>query len=264
MARQTSRSDPTEAPREQVAGDLPFEDLPFHEITGPRAFEEVVDQITFAIRSGRYRPGDRLPTMAHLAQALHVSKPTIGIAIKVLGDAGVVRADRGALGGITVLTADMPVTLMRLSAGWRAPALRELLEARRPVEMELARLAGERATAKDIETLSEAVKELERLAPNGERRIVLRADHLFHYAMGRAAGSEMLAYYQHQILEYLAKALDDYKDQYRDIESVVKTHRLTLAAIQSKDPAHIRTAMDEHLGGLESSSAGLPPAPSGL
>lgn len=255
MARASKAPDP-ELGTVIVAGEEPSPDeSPFHEIVGPRAFEEVVDQITFAIRSGRYRPGARLPTMAHLAKALHVSKPTVGIAIRVLGDAGVVRADRGAMGGITVMTADVPVTLMRLSAGWRAPALRELLEARRPVEMQLALLAGERATAQDLEALREAVRELERAAPTGHRFTILRADHLFHYAMGRAAGSEMLAYYQHQILEYLAKALDDYEDQYRSMDDVLETHRRTLRAIESRDPDLIRDAMEEHLGGLESSDS---------
>jgi GntR family transcriptional repressor for pyruvate dehydrogenase complex len=234
-----------------AAGD----DSPFHEITGSRAFEEVIDQITFAIRAGRYRPGERLPTMAHLAQALHVSKPTVGIAIKALGDAGVVRADRGAMGGITVVTADVPVTLMRLSTGWRSPALRELLEARRPIEMQIALLAGARATASDLTTLRGGVDELARLAPGGDRLSILRADHLFHYALGQAARSEMLAYYQHQILEYLAKALDDYEDQYQDIASVLETHRQTLAAIESRDPERIRDAMEVHLGGLERSAS---------
>jgi DNA-binding FadR family transcriptional regulator len=233
--------------------EMPVEGAPFHEITGSRAFEEVIDQITFAIRSGRYRAGERLPTMANLATALHVSKPTVGIAIKTLSDAGVVRADRGAMGGITVVTSDIPVTLMRLSAGWRHPALRELLEARRPVEMQIALLAGERATAEDLETLREGVAELARSAPGGDRMSILRADHLFHYALGRAARSEMLAYYQHQVLEYLAQALDDYEDQYQDIRSVIETHEQTLAAIESREPERIRQAMEEHLRGLESS-----------
>lgn len=236
-----------------MVSEATSENSPFHEITGSRAFEEVIDQITFAIRSGRYRPGERLPTMAHMAQALHVSKPTVGIAIKTLGDAGVVRADRGAMGGITVITADIPVTLMRLSAGWRDPALRELLEARRPIEMQIALLAGERATSDDLTTLADGVEELSRSAPGGDRMTILRADHLFHYALGRAARSEMLAYYQHQILEYLAKALDDYEDQYQDIQSVVETHRQTLEAIESRDPGRIREAMEAHLRGLEGS-----------
>jgi DNA-binding FadR family transcriptional regulator len=189
--------------------------------------------------------------MALLADAFHVSKPTVGMAIKVLGDAGVVRAERGASGGITVVTADIPVTLMRLSAGWRDPALRELLEARRPIEMQLALFAGERATTSDVASLRRAVEELEHVVSSGDRAAILRADHLFHYAMGQAARSELLAYYQHQILECLARALDDYEEQYQDLETVVATHRQTLEAVESRDPAVIRLAMEVHLGGLE-------------
>lgn len=226
-------------------------DTPFHQIGGSKAFEEVVDQLTFAIRSGRYQAGQRLPTIAHLAEAFHVSKPTIGMAVKTLSDAGVVRVDRGATGGVTVLTDDIPITVMRLSAGWREPALRELLEARRPIEMQLALLAGQRAAEADLISLRQAAEKLAAIVDKGDRLAILQADHLFHYAMGKAANSEMLAYYQHQILEYLAKALDYYEDQYQDLATVVATHQHTLEAIESRDPGRIREAMEEHLGGLE-------------
>jgi len=210
-----------------------------------------VDQLTFAIRSGHFAPGDRLPNIAQLATTMEVSKPTIGLAIRSLAGAGVLRVLRGATGGVVVNSSNIPVTLLRLAGDWQQVALSELLEARRPIEMTLALLAGERASEEDFRRLRSAVQDLERARQTKNQYAWLRADHLFHYSLGRAARSELLAYYQHQILERLAKLLNYYEEQYRNIDDVIGTHRRTLLALESRDPRAIRRAMEEHLGGLE-------------
>jgi GntR family transcriptional regulator, transcriptional repressor for pyruvate dehydrogenase complex len=251
-----ARKRPARAPRKQTRRERTHKtrnDRPpvFHAILGPRAFEEVVDQLTFAIRSGVYAPGDRLPIIAELARLMEVSKPTVGLAIRSLADSGVLSVQRGATGGVIVRSSNIPVTLLRLAGGWRHAVLGELLEARRPIEMQIALLAGMRATADDFQRLRSAVLDLEKTSKNRDRYARLRADHLFHYSLGRAARNELLAYYQHQILEQLATLLNDYEEQYRDIQNVIRTHETTLAAIESRDSKVIRKAMEEHFAGLE-------------
>jgi GntR family transcriptional repressor for pyruvate dehydrogenase complex len=222
----------------------------FHPIMGSRAFEEVVDQITFAIRAGVYRVGDRLPTIDQLSRLMGTSRPTVGDAIEVLSGGGVVEARRGMNGGIAVVSEDIPVTLMRRAGGWRRAAIRELVEARRAVEMELALLAGERATEQDIQTMREAVTMLEGV--RGDPRKWQQYDYLLHYAIGRAAKSELLAYFQHMILEQLAMLLPGYYAEEEDPDQLIHSHRETLAAIQSRNPERIRSVMQAHVGILES------------
>jgi DNA-binding FadR family transcriptional regulator len=226
---------------------------PFYPISGPRAAEEVVDEIAVAIRSGIYRPGDRLPTIQELAAAMGVSKPTVGEAIRVLAREGVVRAYRGATGGTIVASSDVPVTLLRVPGSGQEISLEELLEARRVIEMELALLAGRRATDKDFATMQRAIDELVEAVEAGDWRSVVQADHLFHYAMARAARSGMLAFGQHQILVRLAELFDGYVQH--DVSETLTTHRATLAAIQSRDPDHIREVMSQHIGVLEGHAA---------
>jgi GntR family transcriptional repressor for pyruvate dehydrogenase complex len=227
----------------------------FHAISGPRAHEEVIDQITFGIRAGVFRVGDRLPSVEELARAMDVSKPTIGEAIKILVAGGVIAAQRGAGGGLTVVSDNIPATLMGLAAGKRETALAELVEARRPIEMEVALLAGQRATDEDIDTLRAAVAQVENARDEPDRSRFLHYDHLFHYAMGRAARSEMLAYYQHQVLEQLFVLLHDYYERVEDPQIVVDTHRETFEALESRDPEQIAIAMNRHLRVLEELAA---------
>ncbi len=226
--------------------------MPFYHISTARAHEEVIDQVTFAIRSGLLRVGDRLPTIDALARLTGVSKPVIGEAIRVLRDNGVLASKRGATGGVTVVSEDVPVNLIRLRAKWREAALAELIEARRPIEMELAIKAGERATPDDLAAMADSVQRLEQaVADNGEPTMLRHLNHLFHYSFGRAAQSEMLAYYQHQILGRIAVLLHEYYQRDEDPELVIKTHWETLAAIESRDENEIRRAMDYHLANLE-------------
>jgi DNA-binding FadR family transcriptional regulator len=227
------------------------DDLRFHRISAARAHEEVIDQITFAIRSGLLKPGDRLPTIEMLADLTDVSKPVIGEAVKVLRDHGVLESKRGVQGGVTVVSEDIPVTLMRRTAGWRGAALAELIEARRPIEMELALLAGKRATAYDLEQMRDSIVRYEAVASSDDEGAKRHFNHLFHYSFGSAAKSEMLAYYQHHILGEIAILLHDYYISEEDPDLVIRTHWATLEAIQSGEPKKIHQAMDWHLENLE-------------
>lgn len=237
--------------RQRPQGSATASTGPFTRISGPRAYEEVVDQLTFAVRAGVFQPGDRLPSISELAQALGVSKPTIGDAIRVLSEAGVLGVQRGATGGVTVLTSNVPITLMRLARGGYDAALDELLEARRPVEMEIALLAGKRATNEDLARMSAAVEALAAARNDRDRDLWMHYDFMLHYAMGRAARSEMLAYYQHQLLERLAVTLYDYFRNREDPDAVLVAHRATYEAIASRSARRIRSAMDKHLTILE-------------
>ena len=74
----------------------------------------------------------------------------------------------------------------------------------------------------------------------------LHYDYLFHYAMGRAARNDLLAYYQHQILEQLVTAMHDYLTDEEDLSLVVDLHQRTLAALRGSK-RRIDAVMDEHL-----------------
>lgn len=223
----------------------------FTPIVGARAHEEVVDQITFAIRSGGFRPGQKLPSIEDLAAQLNVSKPVVGEALRVLAQEGLVETRRGVNGGAIVLSDSIPRTLIRISAGNREAGLRELLEARRAVEMEIARLAAARASEEDFERMQESIDRFASFisdrAGDSDPVQQLYLDYLFHYAMGHAARSDLLAYYQHQVLQQLVIAIQDYLITKQDPLVVVELHKRTLKALRTRQPDLVDQAMDEDL-----------------
>jgi GntR family transcriptional repressor for pyruvate dehydrogenase complex len=234
----------------------------FRPMHDPRMHERVVDQITFAVRSGAYRVGDRLPSVEQMAHDMQVSKPTVGEAIRVLSDFGVVKSRRGVHGGVTVVSDNIPTTLLMLTKGPAKSSLRELLEARRPVEMEIARLAAARAVPADLEAMQDSIDRLLGQPAGNDWTVRLHFDHFFHYAMGRAARSDLLAYYQHQILEGITVVIQDYFKSVEDPAVVAELHRRTLDAIRGGGTEDVDRVMDEHLAYLERViDAGQLPAP---
>jgi DNA-binding FadR family transcriptional regulator len=222
----------------------------FHPITNTRAHEEVVEQITFAILSGAYHPGERLPNIEALARLMGVSKPVVGEALKVLASASVVRALRGVHGGVVVETNEVPERIMAMAGPLRHFELSEIVEARRPIELQIALMAAQRATPEDFAAMEETIERL-RTHRKSELAVRIRFDHQFHYLMGRAARSSALALYQHQILEHLFVRMRSYFSEIEDVESVIELHEDTLAALRTGDPAEITRAIDVHLRPLE-------------
>ena len=216
---------------------------------GSARHESAVDQIVFAVRSGIFGVGERLPSIKRLAQAFGISKPTVGDAIKVLADNGVVEARRGVNGGIIVLDDTMPLALLGTS---RPP--NDLLDARRAVEVEIGVLAGKRMGPADVAVMEEAINRL-REHKNAKFNVRIHYDHLFHYAMGRAARSELLAHYQHLILKELVVTFQSYFKNEEDPESVVVVHEETLKALKTGNPKRIRKAIEDHLRPLEEMNA---------
>jgi GntR family transcriptional repressor for pyruvate dehydrogenase complex len=131
----------------------------FTRIRPTRASSDVIAQIRAAIFSGRYRPGDRLPTEREMAQQFGVSRVTIRDALRALEASGLIRVKVGGQGGPYVAEPD--IALLSDSLGThlqlRGSTFRELAEARLALETTAARLAAERATEKDLAALKDAI-----------------------------------------------------------------------------------------------------------
>ena len=228
----------------------------FHPITNSRAHEEVVEQIVYAILSGAYSVGERMPSVEQLAQAMNVSRPVIGEALKVLTKSKTLHVQRGSSGGLFVLTNRIKENLISLSGQMNRLGLTEIVEARHPIELQLALLAGERATDADFAAMQSCIDNL-RKHRDGDLMLRMRFDHLFHYSIGRAARSRALAYYQYQLLEQLFVLMQDYFLYREDPNLVVDLHERTLAAIRSRQPDAIRQIIAEHMQPLEEAVAAI-------
>ncbi len=226
----------------------------FHPIDATRASHEVVDQLADAILEGRYKIGDRLPRVADLATIMDVSRSTVGEAVRIMADAGVLSIKRGAGGGITVRSDILPPSIVRIASARLARDVTELAEARRPVEMQLARLAVARAREEDLEEMRAALVAMEEASTPAEWGF---ANIKFHLALGRAAQSPLLAHLQREVFQEMAVLIDAQSSRDTiDHRPTLAEHREILAALEARDRDRVVRAVDVHLRELESSTGG--------
>lgn len=72
-------------------------------------WKSISDTLTGEIGTGRYRPGDKLPTEAELAQRFGVNRHTVRRALGAMAEGGLVHARRGAGVYVTAKPTDYPL-----------------------------------------------------------------------------------------------------------------------------------------------------------
>ncbi|HEY4621344.1 MAG TPA: GntR family transcriptional regulator, partial [Gaiellaceae bacterium] len=118
----------------------------------------------YIVRQG-LRPDDRLGTESELANEFGVSRPTLREALRLLASSHLIRASRGPGGGVFVAStpnegigrnlSDSIATMLETDS----VSMPELVEARIHLEVPLAGLAAENATAETVAELEAAIAE---------------------------------------------------------------------------------------------------------
>ena len=218
-----------------------------------RTFEEAAEQIADRVRSGELRVGDKLPAERDLATQMEISRPTLREAVRVLVDAGLIEVRRGPGGGMFVATDVVPVDLVRRVTELRLGEAAGVLEARRIIEPQVARLAHARATDEDLQPLERTIELMRGIVERGYRPEdedrFLQLDVQFHLALARAAGNPTLE----TLLRIVFRQLEILRDMAMHVPAVpgwiIDVHERTLEAVRTG--VGLEEVMDEHLGQLE-------------
>jgi GntR family transcriptional repressor for pyruvate dehydrogenase complex len=205
----------------------------------------VAEHVRRLIETGDLHPGDRLPGERDLARALGVSRPTVRSGLKALEAMGIVLSRRGA----GTFIADGPPDLGREPLGLLA-ALHgftpdEMCEARLVLEVGVAGLAAEHASAEHLATAAEELTEM--FAAIDDPRAFLRHDVRFHRALAAGCGNRVLA----ALVEMVAAQFYELRRQTvaraRNLRESAEMHRRIFRAVRGRNPEAAREAMAEHL-----------------
>lgn len=203
---------------------------------------------------GRYAPGALLPAESKLCRQLQASRTVIREAMKSLAALGLVTIEQGR--GTRAAAPEQWNHLAPLVLRLRAEgpelrrALRELLEVRAMVEVEVAGLAAQRATPDHLGQLRELLGRMERALDDPVE--YTRLDNEFHLGFVRAAGNYMLLGLFHSLIPMLTigKELTCRQRPSAIVESNAGHHRV-YEAVAGADPARAREAMQAHLAQFE-------------
>ncbi len=227
-----------------------------------RPAEVVAHRIAEAIRAGDVKVGERLPSELNLSQQLQVSRPTLREALKLLTAAAVLEVRPGSSGGIFVISPSVPTEL----GGQPLPEmpmedLAVVMEARRLIEPQVARMAAAFGTAADFQAMHAAVALSEEAArPFHHQRITAEGLQLmtlastrFNIAMARATQNPMMV----QIMELLLRRMEPVRMRaladLDDVRGSTNTLAESLAAIESGEPEFIDRATFSRIALLEQS-----------
>lgn len=174
----------------------------FEKVQTRKVYMEIVEQIRDLIKTGRLKPGDKLPSERILANKLGVSRPPLREAMSALEILGIIES-RGGKGNFikNIFNPDSCVQQLKKLEKEESPF--ELLEARKAVETEIADLAAKKATPEDIEEIEEALDGMRNSL--GDTSRVMEFDRQFHLAIARAAHNSILF----QMVNYLVEGLKE-------------------------------------------------------
>ena len=158
----------------------------FKPVRAPTTFEETVERLGTAIRTGLLAAGTKLPPERQLAEELGISRSTLRQALTTLVQSGHLTSTRGRSGGTFV--AERPPLSERDDDPLGRDA-RAVLDHRVAIEVGGVILAAERATDANLTALDQLV---ERMANSGEFADYRRADIRFHIGLAEAANSPHL------------------------------------------------------------------------
>ncbi len=213
-------------------------------ISRSKLAETVAQQLLGQIRSNGLAPGTRMPSERELMSALGVGRSTIREAMNGLAMLGVLEIRHGQ--GAFVLNPEGGAALPRgIAAALSRGITLDLFEARRLVEVHVARLAAERRTDADLSEIADCLADHARAIASGE--LAVEPSVRFHVRIGEAAHSEVLSSFVSSFVEMMTERgpLLEAVDGYREWE--LAQHRSVFEPIRDGNPKLAARRMAAHL-----------------
>ena len=207
-------------------------------------YKLVAQQIADLILSGNLERGAKMPTERELVEELGVSRPTVREAMIALEITGFVENSFGA--GAYVSNTPPPTSPL---TDMNQPGPFELLEARMLIEGEVAQLAAQHVTDRELDNLRACN---ERMHTNDPDEFWL-SDEEFHVAIAGASKNSAFANIVRDFWRQRTRmpmcvrmtervSVDDVRD------GIIDTHHRIVDALAARDGERAKTEIQAHLG----------------
>ncbi|WP_110644134.1 FadR/GntR family transcriptional regulator [Salinicola sp. CPA57] len=225
---------------------------------GPQLSEQVAQRLSDAIQAGEWGRGARLPTEAALGERYGISRSVVREAISMLRNGGLVTSRRGS----GSFVAESPTISLRLPIP--DPDLQsvvEVLELRRPLEVEAARLAAERCTPSQLRRIRNAMVDIDEAVEAGLSGV--DQDLAFHRAIAEAANNThftaVLDFYNRFLHHAIRVTRTNESMRETFMQQVVAEHQAILDAIAAGNADAAARAATIHLEHAEMRLRQAPP-----
>lgn len=211
---------------------------------------EIARRLVEYLLSGQVTPGERIPSERQLAQDLGVGRSAVREAIKSLALLGLLEVRQGDGTYLWRVNTGLPIQKIEWGLLLGVNRTRDVVEARRHLELVVAGLAAERRDAAMVRSLQGLYAEMEAAASDPDRFVA--ADVAFHLQIAEATGNEVLFRMMSSISELLRDWITRVMRVEGNFQPSLAEHEVVLAAIVAGDAAAARSAMLAHMDGAAS------------
>lgn len=207
-------------------------------------YEEVAQHLREAILSGRYRPGDLLPSEAELTEQFGISRNVVREAIRLLQSKGFLEIRRGKNGGAYISEFKPTTITENLSDLIRVGyvTIEHLTHARTYLEPEIMRLAAQNAKPQDLLEIEKLLDEYDRTTDNDKRR---RLNCDFHRRIGEACGNPLFSILMNSIMDFTERFIETINPTL-DIVHRQEEHREIFTALKNRQPEKASSLAQKH------------------
>jgi GntR family transcriptional repressor for pyruvate dehydrogenase complex len=211
---------------------------------------EVAQSLLAYLLSGRFRPGQRIPSERKLSSELGVGRSVVREALKSLTLLGIVTVRQGDGTYLQSRSSNLLPSVIEWGLLLGAKETRDLIEARLEIEPILARLAAERRDAEAIGDLRALLDELE--AGIQDRAAFVDADVRFHLRIAEAADNRVLLEFLSSLQTLLRIWIARVLDEPEDLGPSFRSHVDLVEAIESGDGERAQAVMSSHMANASS------------
>ncbi|WP_370943363.1 FadR/GntR family transcriptional regulator [Amycolatopsis sp. cg5] len=210
--------------------------------------DQVIEQLREAVTKGEWPIGQRIPTEPELATQLGVGRNTVREAVRALAHSGLLEVRQGD-GTYVRATSEVSGAVRRLCGS----ELREVLEVRRTLEVEGARLAASARTDEDVAKLFKLLDQRDIEQSEGRWDDFARTDAEFHLAVVNSGHNTLLTELYRGLTEVVTASVAATSNKHPDDAQEIE-HRGLAKAIADQDPDR---AAVEAVGFLNELLAGI-------
>jgi DNA-binding FadR family transcriptional regulator len=193
--------------------------------------DQVIDQMRGAIAAGEWPVGRRIPPEPELVTALGVGRNTVREAVRALSHAGLLEVRQGD-GTFVRATSELSGAVRRMCGS----ELREVLQVRRTLEVEGARLAATYRTEAELATLTTLLGQRDAALAAQDWEKVVEHDTAFHLLLVKSSHNTLLAELYQGLSEAVRASVAASVDTSLPFHNQV-SHTGLLEAVRAGDPA---------------------------
>lgn len=209
--------------------------------------DDVYNQVLDLIITGSWAPGDKIPSENELKNLFRVSRNTVRGAINKLKVLGLAETISGEGTFIKSLDSSFYMNYFIPSAFLQKKDFLEIMEFRKGIEIEAARLAALRANEEDIDRIEELLNKMEECNDNIKQ--YSKYDIEYHVSIAYASGNSMYKKIMDIIQHLLMSKLQDFMIKNGNTNSLFY-HQKIMQAIKKRDPELAGHFMDDHLSSV--------------